>query len=243
MNMKIKGVVKSSLIDYPGKASAVIFLGGCNFRCGYCHNPDIAEAGACEGEIELPEFLAFLEKRKRFLDGVVISGGEPTLHEDLYPLVRAIKETDYAVKLDTNGTNPDVLRRLVTEGLVDYVAMDIKGPWKLYESIAHRKTNIKAVQESAAFLRGFFGFSSKAGTFGCEFRTTVFQELLREKELRQMTAESGEADAEGRYIGRVPWYLQNYRDSGKRIDKDGIYSAYEREELERLGRALGLEIR
>lgn len=142
--MNIAGIIKSSFIDYPGFASIVIFLGGCNFKCGYCHNPEIVRCG--RGEITLPDFFAFLKKRKRFIDAVCISGGEPTIHRELFDLICEIRRLGFRVKLDTNGTNPRLLARLLAGGiggggaaegpLVNYVAMDIKGPWEKYGQIA-----------------------------------------------------------------------------------------------------------
>jgi len=125
--MRFAGLQKNSLIDYPGKISCVLFLSGCNFDCPYCHNPDLVR-----GTLPQPAYLDekmvydFLERSKAFLEGVVISGGEPTLKKDLIPLCEKIKQIGYSVKLDTNGSQPQVMKRLIDEGLVDYVAMDIK---------------------------------------------------------------------------------------------------------------------
>ena len=123
--MAFGGVQKTSFIDYPGKISCVIFLAGCNFTCPYCHNPELAK-GIPSGCIEENEVYDFLETRRNFLDGVVISGGEPTLCKDLFPLCEEIKKMGYSVKLDTNGSRPRTLRRLIEAGLVDYIAMDVK---------------------------------------------------------------------------------------------------------------------
>ena len=124
-SITIGGLQKNSLIDYPGKISCVIFLSGCNFACPYCHNPDLAK-GCLVANINENSIYDFLESRREFLDGVVISGGEPTLQKDLIRLCRKTKQMGYPVKIDTNGSRPRVVQTLIDEGLVDYIAMDIK---------------------------------------------------------------------------------------------------------------------
>ena len=126
--MFLGGLQKNSLIDYPGKVSCVLFTSGCNFRCPYCHNPSLVvsvEKGKKE-HIEEKAAMDFLHRRRGLLDGVVISGGEPTLHGDLFGLCRKIKQMGYPIKLDTNGSRPEMLTALIGEDLVDYIAMDIK---------------------------------------------------------------------------------------------------------------------
>jgi pyruvate formate lyase activating enzyme len=121
------GLQKNSFIDYPGRISCVVFLSGCNFHCPYCHNPDLARGKtAGRGDLSLPGLLEFLAARRGLLDAVVVSGGEPTLQPDLAGLCRCIRKAGYPVKLDTNGSNPDAIRRLLADNLVDYIAMDIK---------------------------------------------------------------------------------------------------------------------
>ncbi len=125
--MRLGGLQKNSLIDYPGKISCVIFLSGCNFNCPYCHNPELAKGSPdCPSWLEDRTLYDFLEGRRGLLDGVVISGGEPTLQEDLFPLCERVKQMGYPVKLDTNGSRPKTIKRLIDEGLVDYIAMDVK---------------------------------------------------------------------------------------------------------------------
>ena len=124
--MIIGGLQKVSLIDYPGKVSCVVFLSGCNFGCPYCHNPDLVRGGTPSALLNKKEVYGFLQKRSGVLDGVVISGGEPTLQKDLFYLCEKIKQLGYPIKLDTNGSRPDVIERLIFEGLVDYIAMDVK---------------------------------------------------------------------------------------------------------------------
>jgi pyruvate formate lyase activating enzyme len=131
--MLIGGLLKNSLIDFPGKLSSVIFFSGCNFDCPYCHNPDLASGcSPYPGAINFDEVCRFLETRQDFLDGVVISGGEPTLQTDLFKVCTQIKNLGYPLKLDTNGSRPWVLRHLIDEGLVDYIAMDLKTDPYLY---------------------------------------------------------------------------------------------------------------
>ena len=133
--MQIGGLAKNSLIDFPGKLSSVIFFSGCNFDCPYCHNPELASGCSPNpSAINFNEVCRFLETRQNFLDGVVISGGEPTLQTDLIAVCTQIKNLGYPIKLDTNGSRPGVLRRLVNEGLVDYIAMDLKTDPYLYNT-------------------------------------------------------------------------------------------------------------
>jgi len=133
--MYLGGLQKSSLVDYPGKLSSVIFSSGCNFDCPYCHNPELVRGGtACQADLSTSHICRFLGKRRDFLDGVVISGGEPTLQKDLDDFCKKIKEFGFAVKLDTNGSRPKVLEKLIDEKLVDYIAMDLKTDPVLYSS-------------------------------------------------------------------------------------------------------------
>lgn len=162
--MKIAGLIKHSLIDYPGKIAAVVFTQGCNFRCGFCHNPDLLDITA-EGSLNEESILSFLEKRVGLLDGVVITGGEPTLQPDLVQFVKKIKNLGMLIKLDTNGSNPRLLKKLLEEDLVDYVAMDVKGPLAKYSEIC-AYLNTKIIQESIDLL-----LSAKDLEY--EFRTTL----------------------------------------------------------------------
>lgn len=226
--MKIAGIIKSSLIEYPGKASTVIFFGGCNFRCGYCHNPELVFAE--NPDILLEDFFAFLEKRRRFIDAVCVSGGEPTLQPELPDLLRQLKEKDLAVKLDTNGTNPKMLRRLISEDLVDFIAMDIKGPSEKYEAIAARPADIESIRESAEILTEAFA----AGKIACEFRTTVCRELLSRNDIQKMISE---------YEKPPNWFLQTFRNPGAILDSEGSYSAYTAEEMKSMGDEFCVSVR
>ena len=167
--MIISGLQKMTLLDFPGKVACTVFLHGCNYRCPFCHNAELLE-GQIEPLMSREEFLSFLKKRQGLLDGVCISGGEPTLSSGLKELIGDIKAMGYAVKLDTNGSRPAVLKELVEAGLVDYVAMDIKNcPARYAETCGLPRVDLAAIEESARFLMG--------GKVDFEFRTTVVQEF------------------------------------------------------------------
>lgn len=169
--MKFGGIEKSSLIDFPGKLSCVIFLTGCNYACPYCHNPNLARgATACREPMTESWVMDFLEKRKGFLDGVVISGGEPTLQEDLTDLCRKIKEMGYAVKLDTNGSRPGMIQDLLRDSLIDYIAMDIKTDPAAYVPCITRQSDAGAVLTSIRLLM--------ESDIAYEFRTTCVRPLV-----------------------------------------------------------------
>jgi pyruvate formate lyase activating enzyme len=167
--MRIVGLQKMTLLDYPGRVACTVFLGGCNFRCPFCHNSELLD-GSAEPVMDVQELLAFLEKRKGLLDGVCITGGEPTLQKDLPELLSAIKALGYAVKLDTNGYRPEILKDLVGQGLVDYVAMDVKNsPQRYAETAGLPGLDIARIEESLAFLL--------SGAVDYELRTTVAEPL------------------------------------------------------------------
>ena len=167
--MYISGLQKMTLLDFPGKVACTVFLHGCNYRCPFCHNAELLE-GKPEILMTEAEFLSFLKKRTGLLDGVCISGGEPTLSAGLKDLMKEIKALGYAIKLDTNGSRPQVLKELVAAGLVDYVAMDIKNsPSRYAATCGMRQVDLEAVEESARFLI--------SGAVDSEFRTTVVDPL------------------------------------------------------------------
>lgn len=167
--MEIQGLQKMSLLDYPGKVACTVFLGGCNFRCPFCHNGELVLAPA-PAELDSGELLAFLEKRRKLLDGVCVTGGEPLLRPDLPELLKAIKALGYPVKLDTNGSRPEDLRRLVEAGLVDYVAMDVKNSPEGYpRTVGVPDLDLGPIRESVSYLL--------SGAVDYEFRTTVVREL------------------------------------------------------------------
>lgn len=176
--MIIAGLQKMTLLDFPGRVACTIFLQGCNFRCPFCHNSDLLERQG-NGTIPVEELLSFLRKRQGLLDGVCITGGEPTLQPDLEDFVRQIKALGYPVKLDTNGGRPDVLKRLVGEGLIDYVAMDIKNsPARYGETVGLSKVDMEAIDESIRFLL--------SDAVAYEFRTTVVAQLHDDASILEM---------------------------------------------------------
>jgi pyruvate formate lyase activating enzyme len=151
--MQIGGMQKNSMIDFPGKISCVLFLTGCNFCCPFCHNPDLVQGTCQDGCVYTADsVLSFLAPRRKFLDGVVISGGEPTMQTDLPDLCRRIKEMGYPVKLDTNGSRPRVVQKLLDESLLDYVAMDIKTDQSHYPSFFRNGVRLDAVLTSIRLI-------------------------------------------------------------------------------------------
>ena len=176
--MHIAGLQKMTLLDFPGKVACTVFLQGCNFRCPFCHNSDLLGKDGPEGMTD-GQLLSFLEKRKGILDGVCITGGEPTLQPELEELIRSIKKMGYAVKLDTNGARPEVLKKLSWEKLLDYVAMDIKNSPEAYgETVGLPRMDISRVEQSVKFLL--------EGEQPYEFRTTVVAELHNETTMESM---------------------------------------------------------
>ena len=187
--MKISGLQKLTLLDYPGRVACTVFLGGCNFRCPFCHNSQLLGADA-ETFMEVEELLTFLKSRVGVLEGVCITGGEPTLQKDLPELLRAIKALGYKIKLDTNGYRPEVLKALVAEGLVDYVAMDVKNCPERYAitcGIESGVFQLEQIEESLRFLIGGTnnGNGETADGEGApvdyELRTTVVHPLHDEE--------------------------------------------------------------
>lgn len=194
--MNIHGLQKMTLLDYPGKVAATIFLGGCNFRCGYCHNFELVE-GTAEPVMTKDELFDFLKKRKGILDGVCVTGGEPCLRDDLPEFLLHIKNEGYKVKLDTNGHNPDMLLDLINKEIVDYVAMDIKNSREKYAMtvglLGNSAFDINKINKSVEILLD--------GKVQYEFRTTVVDEYHEESDFLSI----------GQWIkGASAYYLQQY---------------------------------
>ena len=168
MRVLIGGLKKTSLLDYPNKISAIVFMQGCNFNCGYCHNPKLLNSK--EEVHTVTSFFEFLEKRKNKLDGIVISGGEATLQPDLIPFIKKIKDMGFLVKLDTNGSKFFVLEELLNNKLVDYIAMDIKAPFDKYSFISRVNVNIDDIKKSINIIMN--------SNVDYEFRTTVVSSQL-----------------------------------------------------------------
>ena len=176
--MKIAGLQKMTLLDYPGKVACTVFLPGCNFRCPFCHNGELLD-GHAPTLMEDTELLAFLKTRRGILDAVCVSGGEPTLHPGLENLLRAIQGLGFLTKLDTNGSHPDLLKHLVRSGLLDYVAMDVKNSPARYAETAGLDTmDLSAIEQSIRFLL--------TDGVDYEFRTTVVSQLHDETSIREM---------------------------------------------------------
>lgn len=198
MRFIIGGIQKTSLLDYPDKISAIVFTQGCNFNCGYCHNPELlnSKKDICSPDV----FFEFLEKRKGKLDGVVITGGEATLQIDLLPFIKEIKSRGFLVKLDTNGYKPDVLKE--TLKLVDYVAMDIKAPLEKYSQITNTEVDTTKIKNSIELIM--------KSNVDYEFRTTVLKS--------QLTFEDFEQIAE-LIKGAKRYYLQKFEASSEINDE------------------------
>lgn len=176
--MKITGLQKMTLLDFPGKVACTVFLGGCNFRCPFCHNSQMLDGNA-EQFMEEEEFFAFLKKRQGLLDGVCVTGGEPTLQPGLSAFLEKIRALGYQVKLDTNGYRPEVLKNLVEQGLVDYVAMDIKNGPQEYAQTTGVALDIEKIERSILYL--------VSEPVDYEFRTTVVEPLHSEQSIINMS--------------------------------------------------------
>lgn len=196
--MHIHGFNKSTLLDYPKHLAATIFLGNCNMRCPFCHNASLVLRPQSQPNIPKDEVLGYLKKRKNILEGVCITGGEPTLHIELPTFISQIKELGFKVKLDTNGTNPRMMKELIDKKLIDYVAMDIKNSKDKYVyTTGNKDTSIDKIEESISLLL------SKIVDY--EFRTTIVRELHTELDMQSI----------GGWInGAKAYYLQAYSDSG-----------------------------
>ena len=168
--MKIGGLQKVSLIDYPGRICAIIFTQGCNFRCPYCHNPELVDPQRFGPVFSEDEVLSFLEKRIGKLDAVSITGGEPTLQHDIGGFIESVRGMGYSVKMDTNGSFPDVIETLTKKNLIDFLAMDVKGPLEKYSQVAGVDVDVKNIQRSLSLIID--------SGLEYEFRTTVVRSLL-----------------------------------------------------------------
>ena len=222
--MKIAGLQKMTLLDYPGKVACTVFLSGCNYRCPFCHNAGLLE-NAPEALTE-EALLTFLEKRKGLLDGVCITGGEPTLQPDLPHLLAKIKALGYCVKLDTNGSNPAMLETLLEKGMVDYVAMDVKNsPGRYGKTVGIPGMPLEKTEQSLRLLL--------SGRTDYELRTTCVEELHEEEAAAAMGAW-----VESLVPGVKPakWYLQCFVDRDS-VLQDGLH-APNREKLEKMRKAL-----
>lgn len=205
--MLICGYQKTTLLDYPGHVAATVFTGGCNFRCPFCHNTDLVLHPASMINTTKEEFMSFLNKRKPILSGICITGGEPTLQSDLPDFIKEIKELGYLVKLDTNGYMPTVLEDLLSQNLLDYIAMDIKAGSSHYAKVSGLPAlDMELIKRSIAIIEN--------SGIPYEFRTTVVKELHTENdfyEIRDMLSPYS------------PYYIQSFKDSGN-IMSEGLHS-------------------
>ena len=217
--IKIGGLQKMTLLDYPGKVACTIFTGGCNFKCPFCHNKDLVFLPDRYEFFEPEDVLDYLKKRKGLLDGVCISGGEPLVQEGLLEFIKDIKDLGFLVKIDTNGNYPQKLQQLCESGMIDYVAMDIKNTADKYaETVGLNKDvfNLNNIKESIAYLM--------QGDIEYEFRTTVIKELHTPEDLVEIA----------KWIrGTEHYYLQQFMDSGNLI-QEGLFHAYSASEMEEL---------
>ena len=213
----ITGLQKLTLLDFPGKVACTLFTKGCNMRCPFCHNASLVVRANEQMPYDNGELLEFLKKRYGLLDGVAITGGEPTLWQGLYDFISELKKIGYEVKLDTNGTRPDMLKRIVNDGLVDYVAMDIKNCREKYGVTVgfDEGYDLSPIDESIAFLM--------SGKVDFEFRTTVTRQYHTAEDIEKI----------GEWIrGDEKYFLQQFKDSGDIIG-EGI-SEYNKDEMQAL---------
>lgn len=219
--MKIHGFQKTTLLDYPGHVAATVFVGGCNFRCPFCHNGLLVLEPAAQPRILEEEVFSYLQKRQGVLEGICVTGGEPTLQPDLAVFIRRLKELGYLVKLDTNGSRPQILAQLLQEGLLDYVAMDIKASPDNYAAAAGLKEiDFHKIQQSISLLM-------ESNIF-YEFRTTVVKGIHTLEEFEEI----------GRLLqGCRAYYLQGFRESESMVGQG--CQAFSAQEIEKMAELTG----
>jgi pyruvate formate lyase activating enzyme len=223
--MKIGGLQKVSLIDYPGMICATLFTQGCNFRCPYCHNPELVEPSLFGECLQEEAVISFLEKRKDKLDAVSITGGEPTIQNDLIAFIKRLKRLKYPVKIDTNGSNPEVLDEIINGKLVDYIAMDIKGPLEKYARLSQSQIDGGTVHRSIKTVM--------SSGVPYEFRTTVLRSLLSPDDILEV----------GKLIKNADHYVLQQFVPSKSLDPNCIDQAtYRLEELESIKAKLSGDI-
>ena len=215
--MDFAGMQSLTLLDFPNKVACILFVRGCNFRCPFCHNASLVCGGA-ENNYPEEDILAFLKKRQGLLDGVVISGGEPTLYPELIPFLHKVRDLGYAIKLDTNGTNPTLLKQILRENLADYVAMDIKNSPHFYSATCGiPKADIASIEESRDVLMN--------GETEYEFRTTVVDGLHTKESIDELACW---------IAGAKRYYLQAFKDSGNLLHPENLHAFGQKEMVELL---------
>lgn len=220
--MTINGMQKLTLLDYPGNVACLIFTQGCNFRCPFCHNSGLLDMNNNCKKIDEKEVFKYLEKRRGLLDGVCISGGEPLLQKDIVDFIRKVKDLGYKVKLDTNGSSPKKLKQLIEDGLIDYVAMDIKNDFLNYDKTAGMCTNIDNIKKSIEIIEN--------SNIEYEFRTTIVKQFHDVGKLEKII----------QYIGQnARYYIQNYQDCSSVLQR-GL-NGFDNEELLNIKNTLGVK--
>ncbi len=220
--MTINGMQKLTLLDYPGNVACLIFTQGCNFRCPFCHNSGLLDMNNNCEKIDEKEVFKYLEKRRGLLDGVCISGGEPLLQKDIEDFIRKVKVLGYKVKLDTNGSSPKKLKQLIEDGLIDYVAMDIKNDFLNYDKTAGMCTNIDNIKKSIEIIEN--------SNIEYEFRTTIVKQFHDVGKLEKII----------QYIGpNARYYIQNYQDCSSVLQR-GL-NGFDNEELLNIKNTLGVK--
>lgn len=200
--MKIAGIQKTSLIDFPEKICTVIFTRGCNFFCGFCHNPELVIPEKYNPIIKECDLINFLKKRSTIIQAVTITGGEPTIHSDLPIFIKKLKKLNFSIKLDTNGTNPEMLNSLINQKQIDYIAMDIKNSLEDYSKTVNKKININNIKKSISII--------KKSKISYEFRTTTVSLLHNKKNIEKI----------GKLLKNTNlFYIQNFR-KGKLINNE-----------------------
>ena len=219
--MIISGFQKLTLLDYPNKLASIVFTQGCNFKCAYCQNSDLLSIKT-EGLIDEKEIFDYLKKRKKVLDGVVITGGEPTIQPNLTLFIQRVKDLGLKVKLDTNGSNPEIIKKLLKEDLVDYIAMDIKTDFDKYEDIIKINWNMDNIKKSIKLI--------KESTIEHEFRTTINKNDHTIEDLRRICE----------YLGPDEnYYIQNFEQSDYVLDKS--LKSFSKDELIKIEKKLKKE--
>jgi pyruvate formate lyase activating enzyme len=215
--MKIGALQKVSLIDYPGEICAIVFTQGCNFRCPYCHNPELVNPEMYAECLTEEAIFSFLAKRKGKIDAVAITGGEPTIQHDLMDFVKRVRKTGYSIKVDTNGSHPEVIEQLISMKLLDYIAMDIKSPADKFKNLTKSDINYQKITQTIELIM-------KSG-IPYEFRTTVLKRLLDENDIVNIAHS----------IRNARLYILQQFIPSKVLDRRLMhYESYSREELESL---------
>lgn len=221
--VKFGGFQKTSLVDYPDEICTILFTIGCNFRCPYCHNKELVEPELFPNEIPEDYLLGFLKERKKYIDAVTITGGEPTIHKDLPEFIKKVKALGFKVKVDTNGTNPEMIKYLIENKLVDFIAMDYKAPIKKYQEVVRAKFDIKKIEKTKELIM-------KSG-IDYEFRVTVVPTLLTIEDIIQIGEELKGA--------KQVWIQQFENKHGNVLDKEFLtIKPYRMSEIKEMVKAI-----